>query len=60
MPVPQAEAAVGAQIAAAVVEQRGARDDGSPGRRAAVDRIPALPDFALAAAIPVYADRLIE
>ena len=58
---PQAEAAVGAQVAAAVVERQvaPARPD-RPADVPATTEVAALAGFALAAAIPLYADRLIE
>ncbi|WP_129792490.1 hypothetical protein [Sphingosinicella sp. CPCC 101087] len=56
-----AETTVGAHLAAAVVEERAAPtavyvpENAAPG-----NDLPPLPDFALADAIPLYADRLIE
>ena len=59
--LPQAEAAVGAQIAAVVVEQRAApATTDRPADVPPSTEFPALRDFALAAAIPVYTDRLRE
>ena len=57
----EAEAAVGAQLLIAVAEEQAVAaatrlpEDAAPGTEVA-----ALPDFALADAIPIYADRLIE
>jgi len=59
--LPQAEAAVGAQVAAAVVEQRAApATTDRPADAPPPIEFPALRDFGLAAAIPVYTDRLRE
>ena len=59
--LPQAEAAVGAQVAAAVVEQRAApATTHRPADAPPSIEFPALRDFGLAAAIPVYTDRLRE
>jgi hypothetical protein len=59
--LPQAEAAVGAQVAAAVVEQRAApARTHRPADAPPSIEVPALRDFGLAAAIPVYTDRLRE
>ncbi len=59
--VPQAEAAVGAQAAAAVIEQQVAPAVADrPAGTVSTIELPELPGFALAAAIPLYADRLIE
>ena len=57
----QAEAAVGAQVAASVEQQQVAPAAADrPADAAPSADVPALPGFALAAAIPLYADRLIE
>jgi hypothetical protein len=59
--VPQAEAAVGAQVAAAVVEQQAvpARAD-RPVSASPTTEVAPLVAFTFSAAIPLYADRLIE
>jgi hypothetical protein len=59
--VPQAQAAMGAQAAAAVIEQQAAPAAADrPAGIIPTTEMPKLPGFALAAAIPIYADRLIE
>ncbi len=59
--IPQAEAAVGAQAAATVVERRAApKAADRPADAPPATEAPVLPGFALVAAIPLYADRLIE
>jgi hypothetical protein len=59
--LPQAEAAVGSQLAVAVAEQVAVQ--ALPARPAAAPvptDVPPLPRFAPALSIPLYADRLIE
>lgn len=59
--VHQTETAVGAQLVASVVEQRVAKlAPVIPQNDATTTEVHALPGFAVAAAIPLYADRLIE
>ena len=59
--VHQAEAAVGAQLVASVVEERVAQlASVIPQNEAASTEVPELPAFAIFASIPLYADRLIE
>jgi len=59
--IPQAEAAVGAQAVAAVVERRAAPLAADrPADAPPATELPALPGFALAALNPLYAVRLIE
>lgn len=59
--LPQAEAAVGAQRVAAVAEQAAALVlPIRPAAAAFSTEVAPLPRFALAASIPLYADRLIE
>jgi hypothetical protein len=59
--LPQAEAAVGSQLAVAVAEQVAVQ--ALPLRPVAASvstDVPPLPRFALAISVPLYADRLIE
>ena len=59
--VHQAETSVGAQLVASAVEEKVAELAAViPQNDAASTEVPALPTFAIAAAIPLYADRLIE
>jgi hypothetical protein len=59
--VPHAEAAVGAQLATSIAEEQAPRPAPSrPADEPQATRIEALPTFAVAAAAPLYADRLIE
>ena len=59
--VHQTETAVGAQLVASVVEQRVAKlAPAIPRNDARTTEVHALPAFAIVAAIPLYADRLIE
>ena len=59
--VHQAESSVGAQLIASVVEERVAQlASVIPQNEWASTEVPELPGFAIAAAIPLYADRLIE
>jgi hypothetical protein len=59
--VHQAESSVGAQLIASVVEERVAKlASVFPPDDAATTEVHALPGFAIAAAMPLYADRLIE
>ena len=55
------QAAVGAAVAVAVVEQRAARSmPERPANTVLTAEVPALPGFSLIAAVPLYGDRLIE
>jgi len=59
--VHQAESSVGAQLIASVVEERVAKlASVFPPDDAATTEVHALPGLAIAAAMPLYADRLIE
>ena len=59
--LPQAEAAVGAQVVVSAVEQQAPRLlPIRPAMAAQTREVLPLPGFGLAAAIPLYADRLIE
>ena len=59
--VHQAEAAVGAQVVAVAMEEvAGQAVPSRPADAPPTAEVLALPLFALAAAIPLYADRLIE
>ena len=59
--VHQAESSVGAQLIASVVEDRVAQlAPVIPPNDAATTEVHPLPLFAIAASIPLYADRLIE
>ena len=59
--LPQAEAAVGAPMAVSAVEQQAPRPlPVRPAMAAQSREVLPLPGFGLAAAVPLYADRLIE
>jgi hypothetical protein len=59
--VHQAEASVGTQLVASIVEERVAKlAPVIPENDAAATEVRALPAFAIVASIPLYADRLIE
>ena len=59
--VHQAESSVGAQLVASVVEETVASLAAvAPQNDAETNEVHPLPAFAIAAAIPLYADRLIE
>ena len=59
--VAEPQAAVGAAVAVVAVEQQAARVlPVRPANIAPTTEVPALRAFALVAAVPIYADRLIE
>ena len=59
--VGEPQAAVGAAVAVAAVEQQAVRAlPVRPANIVMASEVPALPAFAIVAAVPLYADRLIE